>query len=372
MLALAFSTAVPVAPSAWRPRVVNLRSRCSRPPPHVARQRRALLCAALEPLEPPTTVVDAPTVVYKEWRFRGFRCCYAFAELEAATDAAALVLVHGFGANCRHWRDNIGPLAARGLRVYAIDLLGFGKGDMPAPGTIDGAGEAVAYDFDYWSAQLRQFCAEIVRADGGAGGAAVAAAERPPIFLAANSIGSMVTMQASIDEADLCRGHVFISPSLRQLNVRKRSWLQAVTAPIAMRVLKYRPLGAYFLKSLARPDALRKVLQKAYHVTSRVDDELVDILRAPALQAGALDVFLAFITFDDGPIPEDLLPQLDCPSLMLWGELDSFEPHRDGLALRHYATVERFVSLPNVGHCGHDEAPKVVNDLILDFVRAHL
>lgn len=179
-------------------------------------------------------------------------------------------------------------------------------------------------------------------------------------------------MQASIDEPGLCDGHVFISPSLRQLNVRKRTWIQAVFAPIAMKVLMYKPLGAYFLHSLARPDQLKKVLKTAYKVHERVDDELVQILRTPALQPGALDVFLAFISYDDGPIPEDLLPQLDCRSLIIWGEQDSFEPFDDGVALKHFATVEKFVSLKDTGHCAQDERPEEVNSLIIDFVDSQL
>jgi pimeloyl-ACP methyl ester carboxylesterase len=182
----------------------------------------------------------------------------------------------------RHWRNNIKPLAARGWRVYSLDLLGFGLGDMPAPGSLDCEGGIVAYDFDYWTAQLRAFCTSIVGAAG-------------PVFLVANSIGSMVTMQASIEDPTLCSAHVFISPSLRQLNVRKRSWFQSVSAPIAMWVLSYRPIGAYFLKSLSRPDQLRRVLKKAYAIGDRVDDELIGILREPALSPGALDVFLAFV-----------------------------------------------------------------------------
>lgn len=336
------------------------------PPP------RARICAnfelskSLDPAAAASTQQD-PDVVYSETQFRGFRCCYASAVAGSTPpDAPALVLVHGFGANIRHWRDSYAPLAARGFRVFGIDLLGFGKGDMPKPGTLDANGDAVEYKFEYWSAQLRQFCNEVVRAGDREG------KDRPPIFFVANSIGSMVTMLASIEEPGLCSGQVFISPSLRQLNVRKRPWIQGVFVSIAMKVLMYKPIGAYFLNSLAQPDSLKKVLKKAYAVNHRVDDELVEILRAPALQPGALEVFLAFISYDDGPIPEDLLPQLDCRSLIIWGEQDSFEPFDDGVSLKHYATVEKFVSLPATGHCAHDERPEEVNALIADFVESQV
>ena len=37
-------------------------------------------------------------------------------------------------------------------------------------------------------------------------------------------------------------------------------------------------------------------------------------------------------------------------------------------ALADYATVERVVPLPGVGHCPHDEAPQLVNPLLLEFI----
>jgi pimeloyl-ACP methyl ester carboxylesterase len=183
------------------------------------------------------------------------------------------------------------------------------------------------YTIDYWSEQLLRFCADVVRKDRqdqdqhGNG-------DHPPLFLVANSIGSMVTMQASVLDPSLCRGNVFIAPSMRQLHVRKRSWLQSITAPFAMRILSYRPLGAYFLKSVARPDQLRRVLLMAYSIVEAVDDELVQLLREPALTPGALDVFLSFITYDSGPVPEDLMPLLSSPSLVIWGERWPLCPRR--------------------------------------------
>ncbi|HEX8098384.1 MAG TPA: alpha/beta fold hydrolase, partial [Pyrinomonadaceae bacterium] len=48
--------------------------------------------------------------------------------------APALVLVHGFLASNFIWRDVLVPLAARGFRVIAPDLVGFGFSDKPADG----------------------------------------------------------------------------------------------------------------------------------------------------------------------------------------------------------------------------------------------
>ncbi|CAN8073584.1 unnamed protein product [Agarophyton chilense] len=318
----------------------------------------------------PQCVQEALRVMTKErneadyrlhnWNFRGFKLFYATSGSSSERDdLPTLILVHGFGANCKHWRRNLTPLASKNFRVFAPDLIGFGMGDKPLPGTIDGHQSKVEYTFDYWTEQLRSFITTVVRPNG-------------PIFLVANSIGAMVTMQLSAQYPNICAGNVFISPSLRQLNVRKRSWFQDITAPLLMQVLAYRPLGSYFLRSLAKPKQLSNVLKEAYEVHEAVDEELIDIIAKPAFTEGALDVFLAFISYDDGPIPEDFLPVLSQPSMVIWGALDRFEPYELGQALRHYSTVQEFVGMEGVGHCAHDENPKEVNDLICTFVQAQL
>lgn len=55
----------------------------------------------------------------------------------------ALVLVHGWGCNLNHWRDQIPDLAKR-TRVIAIDLPGHGKSEAPA----------LKYDMDLFAAAI--------------------------------------------------------------------------------------------------------------------------------------------------------------------------------------------------------------------------
>jgi epoxide hydrolase 4 len=48
-----------------------------------------------------------------------------------------VVLLHGFPETWWSWRYQIGPLAAAGFRVVAIDLRGFGESDQAGPYTMD-------------------------------------------------------------------------------------------------------------------------------------------------------------------------------------------------------------------------------------------
>lgn len=47
---------------------------------------------------------------------------------EAGNKGSTVVLVHGLGGFCENWMYNIEPLAKK-HRVYAFDLVGFGRSD---------------------------------------------------------------------------------------------------------------------------------------------------------------------------------------------------------------------------------------------------
>jgi len=246
-------------------------------------------------------------------------------------------------------------LADGGYRVYALDLIGFGLGDKPAPGTVDACGFPVEYSFTYWSIQLREFIETIVRPT-----------EDAAIYTAANSIGTIVTMQTDVGHG-LFSGHVFISPSLRLLDVRKRTKITGIGANILQSILGINAIGNFFLNTLSKRDNLRSVLEEAYEAKEAIDDDLLDIISYPAKTRGALAVFQAFINLDSGPIPEDLIPALNCPALIIWGKQDTFEPIALGRALGEYDTIHDFVEIDNAGHCSQDEAPEIVNEKVLQF-----
>jgi pimeloyl-ACP methyl ester carboxylesterase len=48
-----------------------------------------------------------------------------------AVDAPVVLLVHGLLSDSGTWTDDLAPLAARGVRAIAVDLLGHGRSDAP-------------------------------------------------------------------------------------------------------------------------------------------------------------------------------------------------------------------------------------------------
>jgi pimeloyl-ACP methyl ester carboxylesterase len=293
------------------------------------------------------TTVDR-TVQDCTWPWQGLPIRYQI----AGTTGAPLVLIHGFGASSDHWRKNI-PDLAETHRVYAIDLLGFGKSVKPSPG------EPLPYTFDTWGQLVTDFCREIVG---------------EPAFLVGNSIGCIVAMQTAVTAPEQVRGLALLDCSLRLLHDRKRAtlpWYRNAPTPLIQSILGVRAIGHFFFARLAKPKVIRNILRQAYGRKEAVTDELVEILLEPARDPGAADVFLAFVRYSQGPLPEDLLPQLTCPTILIWGEADPWEPIDQGRPWAAYPAVEQFIPLAGVGHCPQDEAPELVNPILRDWVQQH-
>lgn len=295
-----------------------------------------------------STLPKHPKLDTHTWTWRGFPIAYQV----QGNSGPAVVMVHGFGASCGHWRKNL-PVLAESCRCYAIDLIGFGASAKPMPGL------EVEYTFETWGQQVLDFCREVVET---------------PAFLVGNSIGCIVAMQAAVDCPDRVLGVTLINCSLRMLHDRKRvtlPWHRRIGAPMVQQLLGIKWVGQLFFHQLAKPQVVRKILLQAYRNSEAVTDELIDLLMKPAADAGAADVFIAFTRYSAGPLPEDLLPRLSCPTLILWGTDDPWEPIADAKEWINFTAVEQFVPLEGLGHCPQDEAPEVVNPILQDWIAKH-
>jgi pimeloyl-ACP methyl ester carboxylesterase len=290
-------------------------------------------------------MLAAPSIVTKTWQWRGHSINYQ----QQGEQGLAVLLVHGFGASVGHWRKNI-PVLSKHCRCFAIDLIGFGASAKPTPGVV------IDYTFETWSAQLRDFAREIVG---------------EPLLLIANSIGCVAIMQAAVDEPALVKGVALLNCSLRLLHERKQAtqpWFKRIGTPLVQKVLQNKAIGNFFFQQLAQPTTVKNILRQAYGRDESVTDELVDILMKPAADPGAAEVFLAFTAYSQGPLPEDLLPLLSCPALIIWGEVDPWEPIALGREFANYPAVREFIALPGVGHCPQDDAPELVNPLLIKWI----
>ncbi len=280
------------------------------------------------------------------WMWNGYPISY----VAAGDSGPAVVLVHGFGASWGHWRKNI-PALSQHCRVFAIDLLGFGGSAKPLPS------QEVSYTFETWGDQIADFCHQVVGT---------------PAYLVGNSIGCIVVMQTAVSHPDIVTEVALLNCSLRLLHERKCSWYRGIGVSWVQRLLGVKWVSQLMFNQIAQPKALINILKQAYKRPEAVSDELIEILLKPARDPGAVDVFVAFTQYSQGPLPEDLLPILPCPALILWGTDDPWEPIELGQAYAEYPAVRQFIRLEGVGHCPQDEAPELVNPILKEWVSGKL
>jgi pimeloyl-ACP methyl ester carboxylesterase len=257
-----------------------------------------------------------------------------------------LLLVHGFGASIGHWRKNIPALAAAGYRVYAIDLLGFGASDKPA----------LNYTVELWQEQLKDFWAEHIQ---------------EPTVLIGNSIGGLLCLMVLANHPEVAAGGVLLNCAgglnhrPEELNLPLRLVMGTFT-----RVVSSNLVGPFLFNRIRQKSRLRRTLQQVYRDRSAITDELIDLIHAPACDPGAQRVFASVLTAPPGPTPAELLPRVQVPLLVIWGEADPWTPIAGAAIYKKYTESAplTFVSIPNTGHCPHDENPNAVNPAILDWL----
>ncbi|PPS07764.1 hypothetical protein GOBAR_AA12868 [Gossypium barbadense] len=113
-----------------------------------------------------------------------------------------------------------------------------------------------------------------------------------------------------------------------------------------------------------------------YHDTSQVTEELVQIILHPGLEPGAVNVFLEFICYSDGPLPEELLLQVKHGVTMIHEKASNSE-EPTGI-LKPWKTLSSSLMLATAsGLLYHetmvrqDEAPHLMNPLVESFVSHH-
>jgi len=221
------------------------------------------------------------------------------------------------------------------------------------------------YNFYTWADQIVDFTQQIVRPD-------MKDTESATTTLVANSIGTISSFQAIIDQPDLFDGVFVVNPNFRELHVSELP-VPILTKPLINTVQRLlREKGHPLFGALAKPDTVRQILKEPYRIRDAVDNELVQVLLDPLLTEGSADVVFDTLSYSAGPLPEQQLqdPRFQKPVWVCYGTDDPWTPPQRVEGLKNLAdhVVERIVPLKGVGHCPHDEAPELVNPLLVEFL----
>lgn len=250
-----------------------------------------------------------------------------------------LVLIHGLGASAEIWYANMDALSAH-HRVYAPDLPGFGRTEMPPA-------------MDFTPAAYSGFLLDFMTALG-IGRAA----------LVGHSLGGGVALRAVLDDPDRVDRLVLVSSAGLGRDVSLP--LRVASLPFFDRVF-FKPPLAVFIHFIHRlvydPAAITPGFARLYYEMFFQPGSIrafTGILRAIATLHGARPGVLQ-------PIREGL-GTITAPVMILWGRQDRILPVRQGIDAAGRIPGARLHVFERCGHMPNLEYPEEFNRLVLDFL----
>jgi len=257
-----------------------------------------------------------------------------------------LVLVHGSNASLHTWEPWIKILGAN-YRVITLDLPGHG---------LTGAVPSNRYDS---TAQLQTVAA------------LTAHLGIKRFALGGNSMGGGVTWRYALQNPQQVAAMILVDasglPEWRE---------QQGDGPLAFRLLRkkwFRSIAIHLdTKSLTAQG-----LRSAFHDTSKVTDDMIDLYYNMSMRAGTrgatLKRFADYRSTDPASAKTEAdLVTLTIPTLILWGETDALTPVRNATRFAQSLPDAKLIVYPEVGHLPMEEIPQRSAADALEFLQSRL
>jgi pimeloyl-ACP methyl ester carboxylesterase len=248
-----------------------------------------------------------------------------------------VVFVHGLSGCWQNWLENL-PHFGRTHRAIALDLPGFG--DSPKP--------SWKIDIPAYGRLLHDFC-EKLGVDGNAA-------------LIGNSMGGFIASEAVIELPGRFEHLVLVSAA-------GITYARARNEPAAMlgRVAQMSgPVLARFNRlGLVRPRARYVAFRGLFRYPDRLRPELLWEQVEPALRSpGTADALRALFGYDI----RERLPEIQVPTLLVWGFNDRIVPVQAALSYRRRIPGSRLEIFERTGHLPQLERPARFNALVDEFL----
>jgi 4,5:9,10-diseco-3-hydroxy-5,9,17-trioxoandrosta-1(10),2-diene-4-oate hydrolase len=249
-----------------------------------------------------------------------------------------VILIHGIGAAVDSWAFNINALAQK-HRVYAIDLVGFGRSDKPS----------VEYSLPFFAQFVKDFM-ETQNID------------RPS--LVGWSLGGGVSLQFAIQFPERLDKLILLD----SMGFGRETHLMFRLSSIP-----------WIGKMLSRPSkkGTARLLKECVFDHTLITDEIVDLYYQFAALPGGHEAWLATLCSNasfSGIKKEVIqafrhnLGAISKPTLIIWGKQDRVLPVKHASIAESWITNARVHLIDDCGHCPQMEHPEEFNTQVLEFL----
>ncbi len=245
-------------------------------------------------------------------------------------DGPSLVLLHSFGPghDSEEWRP-VAELLAEEYRVFALDMLGWGRSEKPK----------IQYDDELYIQLLVDFIDDVVR-------------ERAvPV---AAGLAAAYAVQVAVDHPEAIRGLALSVPSGVHIYGDEPDLKDA----LVHRLLRTPILGTSALNLYTSQTAIARYLKRdVFAAADRVDAARIERHYHSSHQPGSHLPLAAYLSGYLNHHVEEALARLDCPIWIAWGRAAKNPPVETAdLWLRHASTPIELEVFEDSGNLPHAEA----------------
>jgi pimeloyl-ACP methyl ester carboxylesterase len=253
-------------------------------------------------------------------------------------DGTPVIFIHGLGGCWQNWLEQIPRVAELGRRVIALDLPGFGLSDMPQEEiSIPGYGRCIKDVCERLSLQQ--------------------------VALVGHSTGGFVSAEMAIQYPELVdRIVLHSSAGLSITHLRRQPVLTGSRLVAAIGTRTATAAQHVVVRPRLRPLIWGSFIR---HPTRIRTDFLYEITRGAGRQ-GFVPTLNALMSYDF----RERLPEIRCPTLIVWGRDDMLVPVEDADEFERLIENSRKVIFDDTGHSGMIERPRRFNDCIVEFLES--
>ena len=263
-----------------------------------------------------------------------------------------IVLVHGLGDEADSWRHIIPLLGARGFRVLALDLPGFGRSKTIVKGRVSLKSHAET---------VLQLIEAVTRKDK---------IEGAPVFLAGNSLGALIAEAAAFKKqgSQAIKGLILIDGSIPggPANPGLLALAKILLSRKWYRAYRNDPEGAwaslypYYADLKKMPEADRDFLKE--RVMARVKSSTQE----KAYFQTQRSIIWAFL-FASSPYVKKVR-NYSGKILLVWGDKDRIIPLSSAQEFKNLREDIKLEIIPGAGHLPQQEKPEETAKIIAEFV----
>jgi pimeloyl-ACP methyl ester carboxylesterase len=250
-----------------------------------------------------------------------------------------VLFLHGLGGNWKVWLESI-PAVARGHRVIAVDLPGFGK----SPPSSDGL------SVSGYARTVERFCHRL---------------DIERCIVVGNSLGGWVAADLALRVPHLVGALVLVDAA----GIVPTRWERTKAVALMRGSSLGAPLAPRFRRTIASRPRLRRMIFKSVMTDGGgVAADLVYMAMPEAPDAG-FDPALTAARRSWSDSWCDRLTEIECPTLIVWGDRDALLPLRHGREFARTIRGSELHVIEGVGHIPMVESPGEFNVALLGFLR---